>query len=106
MLIGTQYSELSRRSRVLLVLAGTLIALAAGLYGFAPEPPERFLRITLLAILVLGAYWLSFLADFRGRLKRTEIFVATLLGLLPWLLVLSLVMLFPQWVLALMPRAG
>ncbi|MGI8560569.1 MAG: hypothetical protein ACR2J7_03865 [Luteimonas sp.] len=106
MLIGTQYTELSRRSRVLLLLSGALIALAAALYWFAPEPPERFLRITLLAILGLGAYWLSFLADFRGRLRRTQIFVATLLGLLPWMLVLALVLLFPHWLLALMPQAG
>lgn len=106
MLIGIQYSELSPRSRVLLVLAGALIMLAALLYWFAPAPPERFLRITLLAILMLGAYWLSFLADFRGRLRRSQIFVATALGLLPWLLVLLLVMLFPQWLLALLPAAG
>jgi hypothetical protein len=106
MLIGIEYAQLSRRSRVLLLLAGALIALAAGLYWVAPEPPQRFLRITLLAILALGAYWLSFLADFRGRLKRSQVFVATALGLLPWFLVLMLVMLFPQWLLALMPRAG
>ncbi|MDQ3495060.1 MAG: hypothetical protein M3485_05915 [Pseudomonadota bacterium] len=106
MLIGIEYSELSRRSRALLLLAGALIALAAGLYWFAPEPPQRFLRMTLLAILVLGAYWLSFLADFRGRLRRSQVFVATALGLLPWFLVLMLVLLFPQWLLALMPRAG
>ncbi|CAN5610338.1 hypothetical protein BH23PSE2_BH23PSE2_07040 [soil metagenome] len=106
MLIGIEYAELGRRSRVLLLLAGALIALAAGLYWFAPEPPQRFLRTTLLAILVLGAYWLSFLADFRGRLKRSQVFVATALGLLPWFLVLMLVLLFPQWLLALMPRTG
>ncbi len=106
MLIGIEYAELSRRSRVLLLLAGALIVVAAALYWFAPEPPQPFLRITLLAILVLGAYWLSFLADFRGRLKRGQVFVATALGLLPWFLVLMLVLLFPQWLLALMPRAG
>lgn len=106
MLIGIRYSELSRRSRVLLLLAAALLALAAGLHWFAPEPPERFLRITLLAVLVLGAYWLSFLADFRGRLQRAQVLVATALGLLPWLLVLVLVLRFPRWVLALLPHAA
>jgi hypothetical protein len=106
MLIGTRYSQLSARSRALLLLAGALIATAAGIFWLAPEPPERFLRITLLAILALGAYWLSFLADFRGRLRRSQVFVATAFGLLPWLLVLVLVLRFPHWLLALLPHAG
>lgn len=106
MLIGIEYSELSRRSSVLLVLAGALLVLAAALFWFAPEPPLRYLRITMLAILAMGAYWLSFLADFRGRLKRSQIFVATSLGLLPWLLVLLLVLMFPQWLLALLAPQG
>lgn len=106
MLIGIEYSELSRRSRVLLVLAGALLVLAAALYWVAPEPPLRYLRMTMLAILAMGAYWLSFLADFRGRLKRSQIFVATALGLLPWLLVLLLVLMFPQWLLALLAPQG
>ncbi|GAA4860982.1 hypothetical protein [Luteimonas vadosa] len=106
MLIGIEYSQLGRRSRVLLLLAGALLLLAATLYWFAPEPPVRYLRVTLLAIVFMGAYWLSFLSDFRGRLKRAQVFVATALGLLPWLLVLLLVLLFPEWLIALLPNAA
>ncbi|HST45598.1 MAG TPA: hypothetical protein VLK29_10295, partial [Luteimonas sp.] len=78
----------------------------AALYAWAPEPPERLLRVGLLSILVLGAYWLSFLADFRGRLDRTQILLATALGLLPWLLVLVLAVFFPRWLLAVLPASG
>jgi len=106
MLIGIEFSELGRRSKVLLVVSGVLVALGLALYWWRPEPPERLMRIGLLSVLALGAYWLSFLSDFRGRLTRSQIFVATALGLLPWLLVLVLALAYPQWILALMRNTG
>lgn len=106
MLIGIEYSELGWRSKALLLVASALVAAVIVLYVWMPAPPERLMRVGLLAILALGAYWLSFLADFRGRLGRGQILVATALGLLPWLMVLALAVFFPQWLLALLPRAG
>lgn len=106
MLIGIEFSDLSRRSKWLLVASGVMVAAGGALYAWAPVPPERLLRVGLLSILVLGAYWLSFLADFRGRLDRTQIILATALGLLPWLLVLVLAVFFPQWLLAVLPGTG
>jgi len=106
MLIGIEFSELGRRSKVLLLVSGALVAIGLALYWWQPEPPERLLRIGLLSVLALGAYWLSFLSDFRGRLTRPQIFVATALGLLPWLLVLVLALAYPQWILALMRSTG
>ena len=78
MLIGIEYSQLGRRTRFLL-----LVAAGAVLYFWQPDPPERLLRVGLLTILVLGAYWLSFLSEFRGRLDRSQVLVASALGLLP-----------------------
>lgn len=106
MLIGIEFSQLGRRSKALLLLSGLLVGVGIVLYVWAPTPPERLLRIGLLSILALGAYWLSFLSDFRGRLDRTQIFLATAMGLLPWLLVLALAAFYPQWLMALLPRGG
>jgi hypothetical protein len=105
MLIGIEFSELGRRSKVLLVVASVLVALAMAMYLWMPDPPERLVRVGLLAVLALGAYWLSFLSDFRGRLDRTQILLATALGLLPWLLVLAMALLYPEWLLTLLPGA-
>ena len=106
MLIGIEYSQLGRRTRFLLWLSGALVAAGAVLYFWQPDPPERLLRVGLLTILALGAYWLSFLAEFRGRLSRSQVLVASALGLLPWLLVLALLLVAPQWLYALLPRTG
>ena len=106
MLIGIEFGDLGRRSKVLLVVSALLVCGGAALYAWAPLPAERLLRVGLLSILALGAYWLSFLADFRGRLDRTQIILATALGLLPWLLVLVLAVFFPNWLLAMLPGVG
>ena len=50
----------------------------------------------LLAILFLGGYWLSFLADLRGRLGAWQLALASLFGVLAWLLVLAMLLLWPQ----------
>lgn len=106
MLIGFQLSDLGRRSKILLSIA-TLALLAGLLLLFVqPDPPERLLRIWLLAVIALGAYWLSFLAEFRDRLGRAQILLASVFGLLPWLLVLVLVVGYPQLVVALLTPAA
>ncbi len=96
MLIGVRLSDLSRRSRWLLGIA--TLAFLAGLLVLmlAPEASVRLLQVWLFAVIALGAYWVSFLADFRGRLARSQVIVATLFALLPWILVIVVVLRFPQ----------
>lgn len=104
MLIGIQLGDLSRRSRIALVFASLLFMSGLALYFIAPQPIERLLRVWLLAVIALGLYWLSFLLDFRGRLNRAQTIVASLFALLPWVLVLILVIGYPQFVIALLPH--
>ena len=96
MLIGIQLSDLSRRSRWLLAGASLAFLACLGMLFVAPEPAIRLMRIALLAVVALGAYWVSFLLDFRGRLNRSQVIVATLFALLPWILVIVIVVGFPQ----------
>jgi hypothetical protein len=56
----------------------------------------QLLRVWLFAIVALGVYWLSFLKDFRGRLNRSQTLVASLFALLPWILVIVIVLGYPQ----------
>jgi hypothetical protein len=56
------------------------------------------MRLFLLAIVALGAYWLSFLADAGPRLGRVQAAVAAAMGLLPWILVLALLFTWPELV--------
>ena len=100
MLIGIQFGDLSRRSRWLLVLACLAFAAAVALSLFAPEPSVRMLQAWLAAVVVLGLYWISFLLDFRGRLARTQLLVASLFALLPWIVVIAVVLGYPQILLA------
>jgi hypothetical protein len=96
MLIGIRLSDLGRRSRWLLAIASLLFAIALAATFFIPQSPRWMLRAWLLAILFLGGYWLSFLADLRGRLGRWQLALASLFGLLAWLLVLAILLLWPQ----------
>jgi hypothetical protein len=96
MLIGIQLSDLSRRSRWLLAIASLAFFAGVALLFLAPEPSIRLLRLWLFAVVALGVYWLSFLVDFRGRLNRSQTIVATLFALLPWILVIVIVLGFPQ----------
>ena len=96
MLIGIQFSDLSLRSRLLLVMASLGVLAGMGMFLLAPEPAVRLLQAWLLAIVLLGLYWLSFLLDFRARLGRGQLVVASLFALLPWVLVIALVFSFPQ----------
>lgn len=106
MLIGFQLSDLGRRSKLLLSIA-TLALLAGVLLLFVqPDPPQRLLRVWLLAVVALGAYWVLFLVEFRGRLTRTQTTIASIFGLLPWLLVLVLVLGYPQLLVALLSPAA
>lgn len=100
MLIGIELSELGRRSRWLLLLASLAFAGALAMLAVAPEPPVRLVRAWLVAVVLLGLYWLSFLVDFRGRLRGGQLVVASLFALLPWILVIVLVLGFPQILLA------
>jgi len=106
MLIGFQLSDLSRRSKLLLALATALLAGGVLLAWLQPEPATRLLRVFLLAILALGAYWLSFLADAGPRLSRLQMVVATVFGLVPWVLVLVLVLAYPQLLVGLWRPGG
>ena len=99
MLIGIRLSDLGRRSRWLLALASVAFAATIVLWLLAPAPSVRLLQAWLLAVVLLGLYWLSFLADFRARLGGAQLVVATLFALLPWILVLAIVFAFPQVVL-------
>lgn len=100
MLIGIQFGDLGRRSRWLLVLACLAFAAAVAMSLFAPEPSVRVLQAWLAAVVVLGLYWISFLLDFRGRLGRTQLLVASLFALLPWVVVIAVVLGYPQILLA------
>ena len=100
MLIGIQLSDLSRRSRWLLALASLVFAVGLALLVLAPEPAVRLLRVWLGAVVALGLYWVSFLVDFRGRLRGGQLIVASLFALLPWVLVIVLLLGFPQILLA------
>ena len=100
MLIGIQLSDLSQRSRWLLALASLAFAIGLAMLVLAPEPPVRLMRVWLAAVVALGLYWVSFLLDFRGRLGGAQLVVASLFALLPWILVLVLVLGFPQILLA------
>lgn len=90
MLIGIQFSDLSKRSKALLGVATLL--LGAGLVAHLSGATTAAWTLTLwmLTVLVLGVYWLSFLVDFRGRLSRPQIALATAFALLPWVMVLGL----------------
>lgn len=105
MLIGIQLSDLSWRSRWLLAGASLAFLACLILLFAAPEPAVRLMRIALLAVVALGAYWVSFLLDFRGRLNRSQVIVATLFALLPWILVIIIVVGFPQILLPTMHAA-
>jgi hypothetical protein len=96
MLIGIQLSDLSRRSRWLLLLATLTFAAGLAMLALAPEPAARLLQVWLAAVVALGLYWVSFLLDFRGRLQGGQLVVASLFALLPWILVIVLVVGFPQ----------
>ena len=96
MLIGVRFGELSRRSKLLLLAASALFPFALGLYFIAPAPASRLIQAWLLAILLLGGYWLSFLADMNQRLARGQLLLASAFGLLAWGLVLAMVLLYPQ----------
>lgn len=100
MLIGIQLSDLSQRSRWLLALASLAFAIGLAMLILAPEPPVRLMRVWLGAVVALGLYWVSFLLDFRGRLGGAQLVVASLFALLPWILVLVLLLGFPQILLA------
>lgn len=96
MLIGVRLSDLGLRSKLLLGVA--TLAFLAGLcvLVFAPQASVRLLQVWLFAIVALGAYWLSFLADLRGRLARGQLLLASLFALLPWILVVAVVLRLPQ----------
>lgn len=91
MLIGIQFSELSSRSKALLVVATLLLVGGVVAHLALAAPAAWTLTFWLLTVLVLGMYWLSFLMDFRGRLTRPQMVLATAFALLPWLLVLGVV---------------
>lgn len=94
MLIGIHLSDLSLRSKLLLVVATALLAAGVATWLWVPAGPAWPLTLWLLAIVVLGLYWLSFLLDFRGRLARSQALLATAFALLPWVLVLVVVLAF------------
>lgn len=96
MLIGIRLSDLGRRSRWLLAIATLAFAGGLVLMWLAPGNSLRLLQAWLFAIIALGGYWLSFLADFRGRLSRTQVLLATAFALLPWIVVIAVVLRFPQ----------
>ena len=95
-LIGIQFCDLSLRSRCLLVLASLSMLAGMAMLVLAPDPAVRLMQVWLLAIVLLGLYWLSFLMDFRARLARSQLLVASLFALLPWVLVIALILGYPQ----------
>ncbi len=94
MLIGIRLSDLSLRSKVLLAVATLLLAAGVAAWLLIPAKPAWPLSLWLLAIIVLGLYWLSFLLDFRGRLSRSQALLASAFALLPWVMVLVVVLAF------------
>jgi hypothetical protein len=95
-LVGVRLSDLGRRSRWLLAVASLLFFIALAATYVIPQSPLWILRSWLLAILFLGGYWLSFLADLRGRLRAWQLALASVFGMLAWLLVLAMLLLRPQ----------
>jgi hypothetical protein len=95
-LVGVHLSDLGRRSKWLMAIASALFLVALVATFVVPQSPLWILRLWLLAILFLGGYWLSFLADLRGRLGTWQLALASLFGLLAWLLVLAMLLLWPQ----------
>lgn len=96
MLIGIALSDLSRRSRWLLLIATAVLLAGLVLVFWAPDPAVRLMRVWLGAVVALGAYWMSFLMDLRNRLSRSQLLVASLFALLPWIMVVVIVLGFPQ----------
>jgi hypothetical protein len=95
-LIGIRLSDLGRRSRWLLAISSALFFLALAGTFFIPQSPLWLLRAWLLAIAFLGGYWLSFLDDLRGRLGTWQLALASLFGVLAWILVVTILLLWPQ----------
>jgi hypothetical protein len=95
-LVGVRLSDLGRRSRWLLAIASLLFFVALAATYAIPQSPLWILRSWLLAILFLGGYWLSFLADLRGRLRAWQLALASLFGVLAWILVVAMLLLWPQ----------
>ncbi len=91
MLIGIQFSDLSTRSKALLGAASLLLGVGLVLHLSGAATAAWTLTLWMLTVVVLGVYWLSFLMDFRGRLSRPQIVLATAFALLPWVMVLGLV---------------
>jgi hypothetical protein len=96
MLIGVRLSDLGRRSKWLLAIASLLFAIALIATFVIPQSTLWMLRAWLLAILFLGGYWISFLADLRGRLGTWQLALASAFGLLAWILVVAMLLLWPQ----------
>jgi hypothetical protein len=96
MLIGVRLSDLGRRSRRLLAIASLLFFVALAATFLIPQSTLWMLRAWLLAILFLGGYWLSFLIDLRGRLVAWQLALASLFGLFAWVLVVAMLLLWPQ----------
>lgn len=96
MLIGIRLSDLGRRSRWLLAISSALFFIALVGSFFIPQSPLWLLRAWLLAIVFLGSYWISFLIDLRGRLGTWQLALASLFGMLAWLLVVAILLLWPQ----------
>ena len=96
MLIGTRLSDLGGRSRWLLAIASLLFFIALAATFLSPQSVLWMLRAWLLAILFLGGYWLSFLFDLRGRLGTWQLALASAFGVLAWILVVVMLLLWPQ----------
>ena len=96
MLIGTRLSDLGGRSRWLLAIASLLFFIALAATFLIPQSVLWMLRAWLLAILFLGGYWLSFLVDLRDRLDTWQLALASAFGVLAWILVVVMLLLWPQ----------
>lgn len=106
MLIGFQWADLGRRSKWLLAIASLLLASGLLLIWLRPQPAIHVLRVFLLAIVVLGGYWLSFLIDAGPRLSRMQMLLASAMAVLPWLLLVLMLFAWPQLLLGLSPGPG